>query len=154
SALEHRPDMLAAQRRVTASQRQVELARANRIVDIAVAGTYQHNFSTTVPPGALSAELIGATLSFPLPFSRLYRGDRDAAYAGDRQAGALAESLRVRIGMQVRQALTRYEAAASQVRLYDEGVLSDADSVLERTLYSYQRGGATLVEVLVAQRTV
>jgi outer membrane protein, heavy metal efflux system len=31
--------------------------------------------------------------------------------------------------------------------------LNDANAVLEKTLYSYQRGEATLVEVLVAQRT-
>jgi len=34
------------------------------------------------------------------------------------------------------------------------GVLADADKVAEATLYSYQRGGATLLEVLDAQRTV
>ena len=49
--------------------------------------------------------------------------------------------------------MATYEAAAARVKLYTGGVLSDADQVLEKTLYNYKRGGATLVEVLVAQRT-
>jgi len=32
-------------------------------------------------------------------------------------------------------------------------MLKDADRVLEARLYAYQRGGATLLEVLDAQRT-
>ena len=55
----------------------------------------------------------------------------------------------------MRQALARYQAAAvRRVELFTGGVLSDADRVAEATLYSYQRGGATLLEVLDAQRTV
>ena len=37
---------------------------------------------------------------------------------------------------------------------YTQGVVADADRVLAAILYSYQRGGATLLEVLTAQRTV
>jgi cobalt-zinc-cadmium efflux system outer membrane protein len=58
-----------------------------------------------------------------------------------------------RVEKKVREAIARYEAAAARVRLYAKGVLVDADQVLEKSLYNYQRGGATLVEVLVAQRT-
>jgi cobalt-zinc-cadmium efflux system outer membrane protein len=154
SAYERRPDMIAAQRRLVAAQRQIELARANRVVDISVGGTWQHNFATSVGTPIPASDLLGATLSVPLPLSRIYRGELDAAYAGERQARAQVESLRLRVATEVRQALTRYDAADAQVKLYAEGVLSDADQVLEKTLYNYQRGGASLVEVLVAQRTV
>jgi cobalt-zinc-cadmium efflux system outer membrane protein len=58
------------------------------------------------------------------------------------------------VEVEVRQAAAQFDKGAARVRLYTQGVLSDADKVLERTLYNYQRGGATLVEVLVAQRTV
>ncbi len=54
----------------------------------------------------------------------------------------------------MRQALSSYQAAVRRVELFTGGVLSDADRVAEGTLYSYQRGGATLLEVLDAQRTV
>jgi cobalt-zinc-cadmium efflux system outer membrane protein len=40
------------------------------------------------------------------------------------------------------------------VELFTGGVLSDADRVAEATFYSYQRGGASLLEVLDSERTV
>jgi cobalt-zinc-cadmium efflux system outer membrane protein len=100
-----------------------------------------------------ASDFLGATVTVPIPFSRLYRGDLDAAYAGRRQAEALSRGTAIRVEGEVREAFARYEAAAARVRLYATGVLADADQVLEKTLYNYQRGGATLVEVLVAQRT-
>jgi outer membrane protein, heavy metal efflux system len=40
------------------------------------------------------------------------------------------------------------------VELYTGGVLADAERVAEATFYSYQRGSATQLEVLDAERTV
>ena len=50
------------------------------------------------------------------------------------------------------RSLPRAKAAARRAAIFESGTLADADGVLEKTLYNYQRGGATLVEVLVAQR--
>lgn len=146
-----RPDLLAARRRISAASRQIELARANRVIDVAVGAQWSHYF---VLPGAQPpADLIGATITVPLPFSRLYRGELDAAHATHRQVGFAAEAVAVNVEIEVRTAVVAYEAAARRVELYTSGVLSSADQVLERTLYNFQRGGASLVEVLVAQRT-
>jgi cobalt-zinc-cadmium efflux system outer membrane protein len=152
-ALSQRPDLIAARRRMAASDRQLDLARANRVIALALGGTWQHNFETGVPSNLPASDFLGATVTVPIPFSRLYRGELDAAYATRRQADAIARGAGVRVEAEVREAVTRYEAAAARVHLYTTGVLSDADQVLEKTLYNYQRGGATLVEVLVAQRT-
>jgi cobalt-zinc-cadmium efflux system outer membrane protein len=152
TALTQRPDLIAARRRLAASERQIDLAQANRVIGLNVGATWQHNFEVTQPPLPAS-DFLGATLTVPLPFSRMYRGELDAAYAGRRQADATARSVNIRVEAEVREAVARYDAAAARVRLYASGVLADADSVLEKTLYNYQRGGATLTEVLVAQRT-
>jgi outer membrane protein, heavy metal efflux system len=152
TALVQRPDLTAARRRFTAAERQIDLARANRVVGVNLGATWQHNFE--VADHALPAsDFLGATVTIPLPFSHVYRGDLDAAYAGKRQADATARSARITVEAEVREALARYDAASARVRLYASGVLADADQVLEKTLYNYQRGGATLVEVLVAHRT-
>jgi cobalt-zinc-cadmium efflux system outer membrane protein len=124
------------------------------VIDLSVGGTWQHDFATTQGVGAPRADLLGVTLSVPLPFSRIYHGDLDAAYGGELQTKAIVESVHLQVDTEVRQALARYSAAVAQVELYTEGVLSDADRVLDQSLYNYQRGGASLVEVLVAQRTV
>ena len=53
----------------------------------------------------------------------------------------------------MRDAYSRYQAAVQRLQLYRGGMLKDADRVLEARLYAYQRGGATLLEVIDAQRT-
>jgi cobalt-zinc-cadmium efflux system outer membrane protein len=153
TALVQRPDLIAARRRLTASERQIDLARANRVIGLNLAATWQHNFELTQPAPLPASDLVGATVTVPLPFSHIYRGELDTAYAGQRQADATAKSASIRVEAEVREAVARYDAAAARVHLYASGVLADADRVLEKTLYNYQRGGATLVEVLVAQRT-
>jgi outer membrane protein, heavy metal efflux system len=154
AARARRPDLVAARRRVEAARRLTELTRANRVPDIDIAVVWQHNFPTSSAPPLPSADLLGGALTVPLPLSRIYRGDLDAAYAGESQAVALEKAAEVRVELDVREALAKYEAAAARARIYLSGVLKDADGVLERTLYNYQRGGATLIEVLLAQHTV
>jgi outer membrane protein, heavy metal efflux system len=148
-----RPDLVAARRHLAASGKQIDLVHANRIVDIGVGGGWQHSFPVSGSVPLPSADYVGATLTVPIPFSRMYRGDLDEAHASQRQADAQANALVLRVEVEVRQAVTRHAAATARVKLYTGGVLSDADQVLEKTLYNYHRGGATLVEVLVAQRT-
>ena len=89
----------------------------------------------------------------PIPFSRVYKGELEATRAGHRQATAQLQSARLRARSELRQALAHLDAASRRVAIYQAGTLGDADSVLEKMLYSYQRGAATLVEVLIAQRT-
>ncbi|HNN95593.1 MAG TPA: TolC family protein, partial [Pseudomonadota bacterium] len=71
-----------------------------------------------------------------------------------RGAAAQAEATAVRATVEVTQALVRYRATVERLRLYTQGVLTDAEQVHKAMLYSYQRGSASLLEVLAAQRTV
>jgi cobalt-zinc-cadmium efflux system outer membrane protein len=152
-ALQLRPDVRAAHRRTEQASRQVSLARANRWFDVAVGVTWQHSFPMGLGPR--DADMIGATLSVPIPFSRAWRGELDAAHAQEAQAGTSLKAAAVRVEMEVRRAVVLYDTASARVKAYTGGgVLHDADSVLEKILFNYQRGGATLVEVIVAQRTV
>jgi outer membrane protein, heavy metal efflux system len=153
-ALAHRPDLRSARKRAVLAQKQIDLAHANRVIDVTVGATWQHSFPTAGASALPPADLVGATLTVPLPFSHVYRGDLAAAHAAKGQSENLAAATAVRVEIEVRQAAAQFDKASARVRLYTQGVLSDAEKVLEKTLYNYQRGGATLVEVLVAQRTV
>jgi outer membrane protein TolC len=93
-------------------------------------------------------------LSLPMPFSRMYRGELQAAQHSEAQTRLLQQESQLRAEVEVEQALTRYQASVRQLALYKEGLMADAERVLAATLYSYQRGSATLLEVLSAQRTV
>lgn len=149
AALENRSDVRAAAARVEAAQRQLKVEEAKRIVDVTVSAGWQHNFPAE---GVGRADFLVASLTVPLPFSRIYHGEVEAARAVKRQALSLLRGVRLRAEGELRQALPRYEAAARRAAIFESGTLADADGVLEKTLYNYQRGGATLVEVLVAQR--
>lgn len=153
TAMRLRPDLVAARRRYAAAQKQIDLARANRVIDIGVGAYWQHNFAVAGAFAAPATDLVGASITVPLPFSRIYRGELQAAYATETQADAAARAVEVKVDVEIRQAIAKYEAAAARVKLYTGGMLQDADRVLEKTLYNFQRGGASLVEVLVAQRT-
>ena len=148
-----RPDLLAAKRRQSAASRQIDLAKANRIVDIGIGATWQHNFYLGGASPQTTTNMIGGQVTVPIPFSRMYRGELDAAYAQRAFSEAVSQGTAVKVEIEVRSAVAKYEAAAARVKLYTGGTLHDADQVLEKALYNYQRGGATLVEVLVAQRT-
>ena len=149
-ALTLRPDLHAARRRAATADRAIDLVRANRVIDVAVGATWQHNFAASSMP---ASNFLGLTLTLPLPFSRVYRGDLDVAYGARSQADVLVKATEARVELEVKQAIIRYDAAEARVKIYEGGMLSDADTVLERVLYNYRKGGATLVEVLVAQRT-
>jgi outer membrane protein, heavy metal efflux system len=151
--VEKRPDVRAATARVDQAGKQVKLEEARRVIDISVGVAWQHNFAVSGEGGSPAADLIGASLSIPLPFSRVYQGELEAARSARRQVESQLESVRARAESEIRQALARYDAAAARVKLYDSGTLTDADAVLEKTLYNYQRGGATLTDYIVAQRT-
>ena len=153
ATLEKRSDVRAASARVKQARRQVKLEEAKRVVDIAVAAEWQQVFPVTGQPGLPASEWLGASVSIPLPFSRMYDGELQAARASRRQAESQLRAARARAESELGQAVARFDAAAERVRLYDSGMLADADVVLDRTLYNYERGGATLVDYLIAQRT-
>lgn len=153
ATIEKRPDVLAAAARLEQAERQVRLEQAKRVVDVSVGVGWTHSYAVAGDGGSPAADLVGATLTVPLPLSHVYRGELDAARSAKRQAEHQLASARARAESEVRQALARFQAAADRVKLYDAGTLADADAVLEKTLYNYQHGGATLTDYIVAERT-
>lgn len=148
-----RPDLLALKRREDLSHARQTLAARNRMVDVSVNASWQRSLYSE-PFASPQYDAVTAQLSLPLPFSRIFRGELLAAAQAKQQAGISYQAAGLRAEIEVRQSLLRYEATVAQLKLYTQGVLADADKVLASILYSYQRGSATLLEVLTAQRTV
>jgi outer membrane protein, heavy metal efflux system len=154
SALQKRSDVLSRQRAVQAAEIRIELAQANLIPDLGVSGSYSHTGTGTggfvQPPD----NTLGASLSVNLPFSRWrHQGEVETARASRAQAELELRSAQIRVESEVRDACSRYQASVLRLKLYQGGVLKEADRVLEARLYAYQRGGATLLEVIDAQKT-
>ena len=150
-----RPDVIARQRALDAAQARVKLAGANRWVDPAVGVFYSHNFPAGAAVfGTPDYDTLGVSLTLTLPFSRIYRGELHAAEFTRTQAELQLRAVELKVEVDIRQALAKYQASQERLKLYDSGLLKDSERVHEATLYNYQRGGATLLEVLEAQRTV
>jgi cobalt-zinc-cadmium efflux system outer membrane protein len=153
-ALERRPDVISKQRAIKAADLRIELANVNLIPDLSVSGSYSHTGTGTGGFSQPADNTLGASLSLNLPFSRLrHRGEVESARATRTQAEFQLRAAQLQAETDVRDGYSRYQAAVRRLELYRGGMLKDADRVLEARLYAYQRGGATLLEVIDAQRT-
>lgn len=148
-----RADVRAQRLSVEAAQARTSLAASNRWVDVSLNVSWQRSLLSE-PFASPQYDALSALLSVPIPFSRIYRGELQAAQHTESQSRWLQQAAQLRAEVEVEQALTRYQASVRQLALYKEGLMVDAEQVLAATLYSYQRGSATLLEVLHAQRTV
>jgi cobalt-zinc-cadmium efflux system outer membrane protein len=153
AAIDKRSDVRAAAARVQGAERQIKSQEAKRVVDISVGAGWQHSFAASQDDRVPAADLLSASVSVPLPFSRIYKGELEAARHTHRQTQNQLQATRARAQGELRRAIAHFQAASGRVALYDRGTLSDSLSVLEKILYSYEHGDATLVEVLIAQRT-
>jgi cobalt-zinc-cadmium efflux system outer membrane protein len=154
TALELRPDVISKRRAIQAADLRIELANVNLIPDLSVSGSYSHTGTGTGGFAQPPDNTLGASLSLNLPFSRMrHRGELEAAQATHTQAELQLRSTQLQVEEEVRDTYSRYQAAVLRLDLYRGGMLKDADRVLEARLYAYQRGGATLLEVIDAQRT-
>jgi cobalt-zinc-cadmium efflux system outer membrane protein len=145
---------MSKQRAAKAADLRIELANVNLIPDLSVSGSYSHTAAGTGGFAQPPDNTLGASLSVNLPFSRLrHRGELEGAQAARTQAELQLRSTQLRAEAEVRDAHSRYLATVQRLQLYRGGMLKDADRVLEARLYAYQHGGATLLEVLQAQKT-
>src|SRR5262249_23618792 len=154
SAFERRPDVVSKQRALKAADYRIELASVNLIPDLTFSGSYSHLVPGTAGFQQPADNTLAASLSVNLPFSPCrHRGELENAHAVRTQAELQLRSAQLRAETEIRDAYSRYLAAGQRLQLYRGGLLKDADRVLEARLYAYQRGGATLLEVIIAQRT-
>jgi cobalt-zinc-cadmium efflux system outer membrane protein len=160
TALSMRPDIVAAQNALDVAEKQVTLVQANRWQDVDVAadikttsgvGTYVDDNGQSVDPTPKS-HTFGITLTVPIPISNLQHGELTAAMLTRDQAKLQLESAKRDARIEVMQALSAYEAARARLARFDAGIRDNARKVLDGTLYSYERGGASLLELLEARR--
>jgi outer membrane protein, heavy metal efflux system len=153
-ALAERADARSRRGAITAAQSRVGLARANRWLDLTLNLGWQHSLAGSQEFAQPAYDSFAATVTLPLPFSRLNRGELNEATASAGQAEDLLRATELRIAVEVRQALTRYQGSRARLALFTAGVLADAEAVREAFFFNYQRGGCTLLELLEAERTL
>ncbi len=150
SRLEHRPDLQALEAERKAAERDAELARGRAIPDVTLRVGYTHD--RFVASGDNRNTL---TFGVALPLPVFDRGQHDSARALSR-----ADELR-----DTRQALLRQSRADLAGLLSRKGTLEKvlaatvreslprSSSVLQSTQISFDHGGVSLTDLLLARRT-
>jgi cobalt-zinc-cadmium efflux system outer membrane protein len=143
-ALLSRPDYLAAQSSVKLANDTVTLAYGNRARDLTVESEYKRN-------GPVNG--LGFGLSIEIPIHDRNQGEIARSKVAARQALESAESVRIGVLTDVRSAYAGYKTADEVASLYESGYLDQASQSREISNYAYQRGAASLLDLLDAERS-
>jgi cobalt-zinc-cadmium efflux system outer membrane protein len=152
-AMNHRPDLRAARFQAMRAQSSVALAKRVRFPDVSFSINYaqQGNPSnpSTITPPTLSLGL-GATL----PIFYQQQGDIQKAEADLQTQVTTALKTEAQVVSDVETAFATYVASAQLVRRMETGgLLERSGKALELVTVQYQKGAASLLELLDAKRT-
>jgi cobalt-zinc-cadmium efflux system outer membrane protein len=143
-ALADRPDLLAAQRSITASETQVGLAKANGKVDLDA--TFNYTRSNQSNLGAFY-------FNIPLPIFNKNQGEVARTQYALTQSQFQRKAAEQQVLTDVKNAYENLRTSEQVVRLYDKGYLQQASQSLEITHFSYEHGAASLLDFLDAERS-
>ncbi len=156
NALEQRPDLIAMRHARDAADSGIALAKAARVPDVDVSLSYIHNDGVALnhpidPTPGFNQLALGFSLPLPLfdqGRQQIHKASAAAAQARDQLAAA-----ELRAEVAIRTAEAQYQSARRRLERFRGGILKSADELLEARRFSYQRGAATLLELLEAQRS-
>ncbi|OYO30764.1 TolC family protein [Janthinobacterium sp. PC23-8] len=160
-ALDARSDVRIARATLDNLRDGAALVRANRSVDPTVTlglsavrgyhGGVDGNGAAV--DGTARSRAVTLTLAVPIPLSRRDHGDVVQAEAGVTQAMLALRQAELQAQIQVRTAQLQLRAAQDKLARYHDGVLVDAQKVVDGLRLSYFSGNASLLEWLAAQRS-
>jgi len=140
-----RPDVVAAEAAWRKAEADLRLQKAYRVPDPTVLAQYDHN-----PPDFPNS--IGFGVSFPLPLWNRNRGNILAATAARDQARLAFDKARAQAVADIATALLAYDDAAKRWQTYRESIRPKSQQVRQTKAYAYAKGGASLLDMLVAER--
>ncbi len=149
TALEHRPDIRA--RRLVYSQREsdLKLAKAYRIPDITIGAGY----AIQGPQGPDNPQQWALNLGVPLPLFNRNQGGIRQAEVGMLTAEADLNKTVNLVENEIEVAYRNLMQSRRLVEAYVGGVLEDARATFTIVERAYERGGATILDLLDAART-
>lgn len=147
AALEARPDLRALrhERERAAAALRLELARGR--VDWAFGTEYRRQQGI-----AGTGNSLGFFLSMPLPLFDRNQGEIERARHQVRQTELRLRALEATVLAQLEEAWQQFSTARELLEAIETRMLAEASQVRQITEYAYQRGEATLLEFLDAQR--
>ena len=145
TAVANRPDLQAAHTGVKTANDTVALAYGNRARDVTWSGDY------TNQSGGING--VGVALSFDLPIHDRNQGEIARSQVAVRQSVETESSTQVGVMADVVNAYYGLKSNDEIAGLFESGYLSQATQSRDISNYAYQRGAATILDVLDAERS-
>jgi outer membrane protein, heavy metal efflux system len=156
-AMETRPDLRAQESQRTRAGQSVALAHRQRFPDFGLGVQYTEQGSGNSPPpgspSAISPPTLEISLTGTLPLFYQQQGEIKRAEADARTQDAQAAKLRAQVVADVESAFAGYQTAQHQVQRMEGRLLDRAQRARQLVELQYQKGAASLLEYLDAQRT-
>jgi cobalt-zinc-cadmium efflux system outer membrane protein len=144
-----RPDVLAAEADLRGGKAQLQLQRAIRIPDPTISLGVEHD----PPSGGPPVDTFNIGISFPLPLWNLNGGNIKTAQAAVDQFALALHKARAQAAADVADAEVEYKEAIGRLKRYREQIKPQSAKSRESVAYAFEKGGATLVDLLEAERT-
>jgi cobalt-zinc-cadmium efflux system outer membrane protein len=147
-ALASRPDLEAAIQAIDKAKTDYRLAVANGSTDPTLSGWYTHNPSFNNPN---DANTIGASVSIPLRIFDRNQGEKARTQIEIGRTERLRDASSAQVYSDVDSAFVTLNNTLTLLRPYKTTYLGQAAEVRDTISFSYQRGGASLLDFLNAQ---
>ena len=140
-----RPDVQAAEADVQKASAELRLQKAMRIPDPTISVFYEHE-----PPDL--PHTVGLGLAFPVPLWNRNRGNLAQAAALKEQAETNAAKVAALAAAEVSTTQHDCESARARRDEFTKSLLPKSKSIRDAVTFAYEKGGATLLDLLAAQR--
>ena len=147
-AIDMRPDLKAALQAVDKAQTDYKLAVSNGSTDPTVGAWYTHNSSTNNPFGT---NTLGVSVNIPLRIFDRNQGEKLRAQIEMRRSERLHDAAEAQVLSDVDSSYATLESTLTLLRPYKARYLQMSVRVRDTMTFSYQHGGASLLDFLNAQ---
>ena len=147
-ALDERPDLRAALESIKQAQTNHRLAVANASTDPTFAAWYTWNASNNNPN---ANQTLGLSVMVPLRIFDRNQGEKQRTQIDIGRNQQLSEAVRAQVFSDVDSAYTQVESSIALLKPYKAQYKDQALRVRDTVTYSYEHGGASLMDFLNAQ---
>jgi len=147
-ALDNRPDLRAAIQTIEQSQTNHKLAWANGSTDPTFGTWYTYNSSNNNPSGI---QTLGLSVSIPLRIFDKNQGEKKRTLIDIEKSQQAAEAAKAQVYSDVDDAYELVRSNIALIKPYKAQYLDQSLYVRDTVTYSWQHGGASLMDFLNAQ---
>ena len=148
SALDTRPDLRAAIEQIEQSRAAHKLAVANGSTDPTLSGWFTHNDSNNNPN---AVNTLGLSVNIPLRIFDRNQGEKKRTQIDIDRSQELTEQARAQVFSDVDSSYAMVDSNVQLLQPYKNKYLDQSQRVRDTITFSYQHGGASLMDFLSAQ---